>query len=142
MPSRNTIRSYLELKSLPTFKERFEYLKLGGNVGNETFGQYRYLNQMLYRSPEWKSFRRKVILRDEGCDLGVRGHEIIGEYIIVHHLNPITIEDLVEHAPMVMDMNNVISTKLSTHNAIHYGAELATILPETRSPNDTCPWKR
>ena len=135
------IKSYDELARLPTFEERFEYLKLNGIVGKETFGFTRYINQNFYHSSEWLSFRNNVIIRDKGCDLGVDGYDIFGS-IIIHHINPITYNDIVNMNSCVFDMNNVISTKLSTHNAIHYGNGDLLIKPlAERRKNDTCPWK-
>ena len=135
------IRSYLECMQLPTFQERYRYLQIGGRVGKETFGFDRYLNQMLYRTPEWKRFRREMILRDNGCDLGCEGYEIYGN-VLVHHINPITVEDVINRAPCIFDPNNVICTSLNTHNAIHYGDETLLITePVVRKPNDTCPWR-
>lgn len=135
------MKTYQELISFKTFEERFNYLKLSGVVGDETFGCKRWVNQILYRSPEWRSFRDRVIRRDEGCDLGIPGREIFGQ-IIIHHINPITLEDIVERDPKVFDMNNAISTMLSTHNAIHYGDASNLILdPVERRPNDTCLWR-
>lgn len=135
-------KSYLEMIRLPTFEDRYEYLKIGGLVGEETFGYDRYLNQVLYRSQEWKRFRRDIILRDNGCDLGCDGYAIVGK-ILIHHINPITIEDVVNRNTCLFDPNNVISTSLNTHNAIHYGdAELLMTGPIERTKNDTCPWKQ
>ena len=139
--TRNT-RSYSEMRQLKTFEERFEYLKLNGRVGQDTFGYDRYLNQMLYKLPEWKSTKNKVILRDNGCDLGIEGREIHGP-VLVHHINPITVEDIKERSPKLFDLDNLISTMLSTHNAIHYGdGSLLARDPIERTVNDTCPWKR
>lgn len=136
------IRSYSELITIPSFIERFRYLRLGGKVGVETFGYDRYLNQILYRTTEWKRFRNRIIVRDDGCDLGCKGHEIIGQRILVHHINPITVEDVLREDPKVFDEDNVISTILLTHNAIHYGDEsLLVTAPIERKPNDTCPWR-
>ena len=137
-----TIKTYSELITIPTFIERFRYLKIGGQVGKETFGYDRYLNQMLYRSDDWKRFRREIIMRDNGCDLACDGYEIATP-IIVHHINPITVEDVLRRNPIIFDPENAVSTWLRTHNAIHYGDEnlLYTDLVE-RLPNDTCPWKR
>ena len=136
------MKTYKELMRLSTFEERFEYLKLAGRVGIETFGYDRYLNQIIYRTAEWKRFRRDMILRDNGCDLGCEGYEIFGN-ILVHHINPITVEDVVNRNPCIFDPNNVICTSLNTHNAIHYGDETNLITePVVRKPNDTCPWKR
>lgn len=136
------IKSYLELITLPTFSERYEYLKIGGRIGEETFGFDRYLNQVLYRSSEWKRFRRDIILRDNACDLGCDGYEIYGK-LLVHHINPITIEDVINRNPCVFDPNNAISTSMNTHNAIHYGdIDLLISEPIERSKYDTCPWKK
>lgn len=135
-------KNYTELLTLPTFLERFRYLKCNGVVGNATFGFERYLNQSLYRSPEWKKFRRDIILRDKGCDLGCEGFEIFN-HIIIHHMEPITVEDVLNRNPMIFDPENVISVSLNTHNAIHYGdEELLITMPIERTKNDTCPWRR
>ena len=135
-------RTYSELILLPSFKERFRYLKLDGVVGKETFGYERWLNQELYHSAEWKRFKDKILIRDNGCDLGVEGFEIRGA-AIVHHLNPISFDDILHRNPCVFDPENVVCTQLRTHNAIHYGDErLLIITPTERTPNDTCPWKR
>ena len=135
-------RCYSELITLPTFKERFEYLKLGGRIGRDTFGFDRYINQQLYqRNPKWKSARDRVIIRDNGCDLGVEGHEIYGK-IIVHHMNPITMDDVINERDWIFDPEFLICTIHNTHNAIHYGDEsLLIVAPTERRPNDTCPWK-
>lgn len=133
--------TYSELKRFQTFEERFEYVKLGGTVGESTFGFDRYLNQALYTSGEWRSLRNKVIIRDNGCDLGVDGHDI-GKYIIVHHMNPITIEDLDERNEDIFNPEFLICVSRNTHNAIHFGDE--SLLPKgpvERRPYDTCPWK-
>ena len=142
MTMRKTMnRTYRECMQLPTFQERYRYLQIGGRVGKETFGFDRYLNQMLYRTPEWKRFRRDMIVRDNGCDLGCEGYEIYGN-ILVHHINPITVDDVVNRASCIFDPNNAICTSLNTHNAIHYGDETLLITePVIRKPNDTCPWK-
>ena len=135
-------RSYEELIHIPGFKERFEYLSLQGSVGAATFGSRRYLNQMLYRLPEWKSIRRKVILRDNACDLGHPDYEINAQPAYVHHINPISIDDIVNRSPIVFDINNLITTTFRTHQAIHYGDEgLLPSLPVERRPGDTCPWR-
>lgn len=134
-------KTYKAMRMLQTFEERFDYLKLQGLVGAETFGHNRYLNQAFYRSPKWKKARREAIIRDNGCDLGVDGYEIVDE-IIVHHLNPITEEDLMSDTPTLYDLNNLVCVSHSTHNALHYGdASLIPKLPVERTPNDTCPWK-
>lgn len=137
-----TIKTYSELICLPSFEERFAYLKLAGSVGAETFGSNRYLNQILYTSPEWRRFRREVIIRDNGCDLGCEGFEIHGK-IIIHHINPITLEDILERRLCVFDLENTICTSHNTHNAIHYSDEnQIDAIPEERCENDTCPWKK
>ena len=138
----NDIKSYSVVILLPTLEERFEYLKLKGAVGVETFGYDRYLNQILYHDPEWKRVRREVIIRDNGCDLGVEGHTIQGR-ILVHHINPITVDDIRLRRRCVFDLDNLICTSHDTHNAIHYGdVNLLPKNPIERKPNDTCPWKR
>lgn len=136
------IKTYSELITLPTFIERYEYLKIGGNIGIATFGYDRYLNQILYTSDAWRTFRRDIILRDNACDLGVDGYDM--EYrITVHHIIPITIEDVINRSPKVFDPENVISTSHNTHMAIHYGDKDKLILaPTERRPNDTCPWRQ
>ena len=137
------IRTYSELIRLPTFIERFRYLKLNGRVGVETFGYDRYLNQILYRTAEWKRFRNEIIVRDNGCDLGCEGYDIVGQKILVHHINPISVEDVLRRDPKVFDPENAITTILNTHNAIHYSDEsLLVTEPIERKPNDTCLWKR
>ena len=138
---KNSIRTYSELITIPTFEERFEYLKLNGSVGLETFGHDRYLNQILYNSPEWRRFRPEIIVRDNGCDLACEGYEIFGK-ILIHHINPITAKDILNRNPKVFDPENVITTVHNTHNAIHYGDEnLLITAPIERSRNDTCPWR-
>ena len=135
------IRTYSELRKLNTFKERYDYLRLYGRVGKETFGFDRYLNQIIYKLPEWKSVRDKVIVRDCGCDLGMEGYEI-GEKILVHHMNPITMDDIINHSQDIFNPEYLICVSHQTHNAIHYGDESQLIHgPVERSPNDTCPWK-
>lgn len=136
------IRTYSEAMSLPTYIERFRYLKLNGSVGIDTFGHDRYLNQILYHSEEWRRFRREVILRDNGCDLGHEDYEIHGK-ILIHHINPITVEDVLRRDSKIFDFENVICVTLQTHNAIHYGDEsLLVVEPIERTPYDTCPWRR
>jgi len=134
-------KCYSELITLPTFIERYRYLKLNGIVGEDTFGFKRWLNQVLYTSSDWKSFRREIARRDNGCDLAVRGFEVYGP-VIIHHIVPITYEDVLNRNKCLFDPENVILTQLGTHNAIHYGDEsLLNIAPVERAPNDTCPWK-
>lgn len=134
-------KSYLELIKLETYEERLEYLMLYGSVGEETFGGSRQLNQTLYHSLEWHDFRNEVIIRDLGCDLGIDGLYIPSR-AIVHHINPITIEDILNRAPCVFDMNNVILVSKKTHDIIHYAPDLNSIRYEfaTRRPNDTILW--
>lgn len=135
-------RTYSELIEIPTFEDRFRYLRLNGRVGSATFGSHRHLNQMLYRMPEWKSTRSKVIIRDQGCDLAHPDFEISGQPAFIHHINPITIDDILEHRFCVFDPNNLITTTFNTHQAIHYGDDGLLLLPSPeRHPNDTCPWK-
>lgn len=134
-------RSYSELITIPTFEERFKYLKLDGIVGKDTFGYNRYLNQMFYTCPEWLSVRREIILRDYGNDLACDGFEIHGK-ILIHHINTITYDDILKRRPIIFDPNNLITTTLRTHNAIHYGDEQQLVIgPIERTRNDTCPWK-
>lgn len=134
------IRTYSELSELSTFEERFQYLRLDGSVGKETFGFDRYLNQVFYRSQKWKSVRDKVIIRDNGCDLGMNGYTIYGR-IIIHHMNPLTIEDIEKESKFLLDPEFLICTVHHTHNAIHYGDEsLLMKAPIERKENDTCPW--
>lgn len=136
----NTKR-YSELITILTYEERFKYLQLKGAVGNDTFGYDRYLNQILYNSPEWKRLRNQIIIRDNGRDLGCEGYEIYGR-ILIHHMNPITVEDIVSRDPIVFDPENLICVSHNTHNAIHYGDEnLLIMAPVERTKNDTCPWR-
>ena len=135
------IRTYSELIKIPTFKDRFEYLQLDGKVGEETFGFDMYLNQIFYKSPEWKAVRDFVIIRDQGCDLAMEGHEIFGR-IMVHHMNPIRIEDIVNRSKYLLDPEYLICTIKNTHDAIHYGdGSLLITGPIERTKNDTCPWR-
>lgn len=141
MMTRKIIRTYSELITLPTFEERFRYLKLGGKVGEDTFGFDRYLNQVFYRSAKWKEIRDYVIIRDNGCDLGMEGHEI-HQRILVHHMNSITKEDILRESEFLLDPEYMICTIKNTHDAIHYGDEsLLITAPIERRKNDTCPWK-
>ena len=136
------IKTYSELISIPTYEERFDYLKLEGVVGKDTFGYDRYLNQAFYNSPEWKRFRRDIIIRDNGCDLACEGYDIRGR-IILHHINPLTQEDLINRKEALFNPENIICVSHNTHNAIHYGdANLLITGPIERVANDTCPWKR
>ena len=136
------IRTYSELSKLQTFEERYQYLKLNGAVGEETFGFDRFINQNFYKSPEWKAVRDFVIVRDNGCDLGIEGYEIRGK-IYIHHMNPILPKDIVTQSGFLLNPEYLISTTHPTHNAIHYGDESLLIkAPIERSKNDTCPWRR
>lgn len=138
------IRTYSELITLPTFEERFKYLKLHGSVGAETFGFDRVFNQKFYTSKEWRDFRHHIIVRDNGCDLAVPGYEIpSGTQIFIHHLNPITIDDIRDATEYLLNPEYVITTIHPTHNAIHYGDEkLLTRGLNERSRHDTCPWRK
>lgn len=137
-----SIKTYSELLTLPTFEERFRYLKLSGSVGKETFGFDRYLNQVFYRSQRWKSIRDKVIIRDRGCDLGIEGREIYGRALI-HHMNPITRQDIERESEFLLNPEYLITTIHNTHNAIHFGDEsLLITAPVERTMYDTCPWRR
>lgn len=136
------IRTYTELSQLKTFKERYRYLQLNGAVGQDTFGFDRYLNQGFYKSKEWKSIRDHVIVRDNGCDLGVEGYDIHAR-IYIHHMNPILPKDIVDQTEFLLDPEYLICVTHNTHNAIHYGDESLLITePVIRTPNDTCPWKK
>lgn len=135
------IKTYTELSAIDSFIDRYRYLRLGGHVGEDTFGFDRYLNQIFYRSPEWKSVRDCVILRDNGCDLGIVGHEIFGK-ILIHHMNPVARRDILDRSDFLLNPEYLICVSHATHNAIHYGNE--DLLPEILLPrrkNDTCPWK-
>lgn len=138
-----TIRTYSELSKLKTFEERFRYLKLDGRVGEETFGIDRWLNQEFYnKDPEWKTVRDIVIERDNGCDLGMEDRSIEGK-ILVHHMNPITVDDIINRTEYLLNPEYLICTIKNTHDAIHYGSEELLIKdPVVRRKNDTCPWKR
>lgn len=140
--TKRIIRTYSELITIPTFEERFQYLKLNGIVGDFTFGGHRQLNQILYKMPEWKKVRREVILRDEGFDLAHEDFPIIGN-IYVHHMNPITIDDILERRSCVLDPENLISASLFTHNVIHYGTDedIKCFIITERKRNDTNPWR-
>lgn len=136
------IRTYFELRTLLTFEERYRYLRLRGRVGQDTFGFDRVFNQMFYQSREWKAVRNQVIIRDNGCDLGVEGYEIYGP-ILIHHMNPISLDDIRNSTDFLMNPEYLIATTQLTHNAIHYGDEsLLPRAPIERRRNDTCPWKK
>lgn len=134
------LKTYSNVRRLETFEERYHYLRLKGQVGEETFGFDRYLNQRFYHSKEWKSIRNHIIVRDNGCDLGVEGRDIIDK-IIIHHINPIAPRDLIDLSDWVMDPENLICVSHDTHNAIHYGDEfLLQRGPVERKPGDTKLW--
>ena len=136
-----SIKTYSELITIPTFEERFEYLQLKGSVGKDTFGYDRHLNQVLYRSPEWKRLRNQIIIRDCGCDLACEGYDIHSK-VLIHHLNPITVEDVLARSRKVFDPDNLVCVSHNTHNAIHYGdVDLLVTGPIIRTKNDTCPWR-
>lgn len=137
-----TYKTYLDLIKIKSFEDRFKYLILDGMIGETTFGGHRYLNQVLYKSSKWKNTRHEVILRDNGCDLA---HEdfVINGPVYIHHLNPITIDDILKERPCVFDLNNLVCASFQTHNGIHYG-HTENILPRgpaNRTKNDTCPWR-
>ncbi len=135
-------KTYSDLRQLRTFEERYEYLRIGGQVGIATFGAERYLNQMFYKSTEWRRTRDRVIVRDNGCDLGIEGLDIF-DRIYVHHINPISIEDVEHGSPKLFDLNNLIATSFYTHQAIHYGdSSLLRQLPPERRKGDTDLWTR
>lgn len=138
----NASKTYSELITLPTFIERYRYLRIGGGVGEETFGFNRYLNQAFYTSTVWRNFRRDIIVRDMGCDLGIEGFEI-GGIIILHHIVPVSVDDIKRGHECLLDPDNVICVSHNTHQAIHYGDEsLLITAPIERSRNDTCPWRQ
>ena len=136
------IKTYSELITRSTFEKRFEYLRLGGKVGVDTFGFDRYLNQIFYKDPEWLRVRDEVIIRDNGCDLGITDREIYGR-ILVHHINPISKEDIIYKTKYLLNPEYLICTSKNTHDAIHYGdGSLLTKNPIERTKNDTCPWRQ
>lgn len=136
-----SIRTYSELITLPTFEERYEYLRLGGKVGEETFGFDRYLNQIFYKTKEWLRVRDEVIIRDMGCDLAMMDREIFGR-VLVHHMNPLNVKDIINRSDYLLNPEYLICTSKNTHDAIHYGdISILLIPPIERSKNDTCPWR-
>lgn len=136
------MRNYTELSKLKTFEERFDYLKLNGDVGFDTLGSYRYLVEAFYASKEWKTVRRDIIIRDMSCDLGVKGYEL-KKGIYIHHMIPISRDDILYRRPIIFDPEYLIMTSFNTHQAIHYGDKNLLVSPmATRIPNDTCPWKK
>ena len=137
-----SIRTYSQLIRLPTFEDRFEYLKLKGSVGKDTFGHDRYLNQVFYSSMEWRRLRDRIIIRDNGCDLGIEGRQIGGK-VYIHHLNPLGVNDILTHSEYLVNPEYLICVSFETHNAIHYGdINLLPRDPIERKRNDTCPWRR
>lgn len=135
------IKSYSELSQLKTFEERFEYLKIGGKVGENTFGFDRVFNQIFYKSVEWRAIRDYIIVRDNCCDLGIEGYDIFGK-IYIHHINPISIEDIEKKSDFLLNPEFLITTTHNTHNAIHYSDKsLLCLKPIERRKNDTCPWR-
>lgn len=137
-----SIKTYSQLIRLPTFEDRFEYLKLKGSVGKDTFGHDRYLNQIFYSSMEWRRLRDEIIIRDNGCDLGIDGRQIGGK-VYIHHLNPLGVNDILTHSEYLVNPEYLICVSFETHNAIHYGdINLLPRDPIERRQNDTCPWRR
>lgn len=137
------IKTYSEMIALPTFEERYRYLKLDGRVGEDTFGFDRYLNQQFYKSDDWRALRDEIIIRDNGCDLGIEDREIKGQRILIHHMNPIRKEDILQRSDLLMNPEYLICVTKNTHDAIHYSDEnLLVTVPMERSRNDTCPWKK
>lgn len=140
--SASRLKTYQELSLLKTFEERFYYLKLSGKVGTETFGFDRYMNQRFYQSDRWKRLRDQIIIRDNGCDLGVDDRPIQGS-VLIHHLNPVSQQDILQQSELLLNPNYLICVSHDTHNAIHYGDEgLLFTMPPERRRNDTCPWKQ
>lgn len=136
------MKTYNELITIKDFRERYLYLKIGGIIGDETFGTDRYLNQIFYKTPEWRRFRNEVIIRDNGCDLAHEDYSIQGR-IIIHHINPITADDILKRRSPLFDPDNVVCVSHNMHEAIHYGD--ISLLPEDyipRQPNDTIPWRQ
>lgn len=141
MTTMRNVKTYGYLKTISDYYKRFEYLKLDGCVGQETFASQRYLNQILYGSKEWKDVRRKVIIRDDGCDMAHPDFPIYGR-VYIHHITPLRVEDILDRNDLVFDIDNLVCVSFDTHNAIHYGTvENLPSMPTIRSPNDTCPWK-
>ena len=135
-------KSYRELIQLKTLEERFEYLSHKNRIGDATFGSHRWLNQVLYSSWEWKQFRHEIIIRDNACDLAMPGYDIAGGIIIIHHINFLTVEDVLNRSRKIFDPNNVVCASERTHKAIHYGnKDLLPVMPIERRPGDTLCWK-
>ena len=139
-------KTYSELIKFNTYDDRLDYLRTNSKVGYETLRNYRYLSQQFYKSYEWLHFKRDIIIRDNSCDLGLDGYDILGKYITIHHINPISIDDLINHSYNLLDPNNVITVSFDTHNAIHFmnkdNYELNRMYLQERHENDTCPWKK
>ena len=135
------VKTYTEMLQFDNYNDRLEYLFIGDNIGHETFGSARWMNQLLYRSPEWKRVRDMVIARDRGCDLGVEGCDLDNRRVLIHHINPITEDDVVNRRACIFDVDNLIAVSHSAHNYIHFGNRVNQ-LPLERTPNDTCPWRR
>lgn len=136
------MKSYSELIRIPTYDERLKYAYIGGGIGDETFGFDRFLNQKLYNSAEWRQLRNEIIVRDNGCDLACKGYDLF-DRILIHHLNPITRDDVLDRADCIFDPENLICVSFDTHNYIHYGQtdDRLSGLNFDRKPNDMCPWK-
>lgn len=135
-------KSYNELMSLHTYDDRLSYLRTFGKVGEDRFGFDRYLNQKFYRSSEWKNLRRQIFIRDNGCDLGIEGYDILDpKSVIIHHINPLTVDDFVSDSDLLLNPNNLITVSKWTHNLIHFGDLEQIPIAYSRSPHDTCPWK-
>lgn len=134
-------KSYKELIKIPSFEDRLKYLSLNGIVGGETFGGHRYMNQLIYHSDRWRRARREVFIRDNGYDLAHPEHPLFDSRLYAHHINPISIEDIMENRPIIYDLNNLVTVCSRTHNAIHYGDLNLIDSYKERTPNDTCPWK-
>lgn len=135
------IRTYKKLIQLKTFEERFDYLRLLGSVGTDTFAFDRYLNQKFYSSYEWRRVRQQIILRDAACDLGIKDHDIFG-MVMIHHMNPISVDDLVHSSDFLLNPEYLICVSKETHNALHYGTDIPVQKVVERKPNDTCPWRK
>lgn len=140
--SDSMIRRYSDLVRIPTFEERIQYLRLYGVVGAETFGMERMFNQRFYKSQEWRNLRNHIILRDKGCDMALKGYEIEVDPIYIHHMNPITLDDIETLNENLLDPEFLVCVSLSTHNFIHYGSRDIIALSSERKPNDTCPWRK
>lgn len=136
-----TFKTYSEMSQFETYEERLEYLYIGDMIGHETFGNARWINQRFYKSGEWLRVRDRVILRDLGCDLGIEGLDLRSRDVLIHHINPITADDILNRHPIIFSMDNLIAVSRQSHNYIHFGKHNPNRLSGERSPNDTCPWK-